>query len=296
MPDTKSLSLPPSQKLKGEENYPIWANQLQRVLDANDLEDYINGAIQPVNKPRDTTRDEATIVAYKKWKAGNANACLAIAINILGQPQQVIADCVTAKDMWETLKSQYEGKGHNLKQQHITKLTGIRSDNYNDITSFVIEFKSLVAKLSALKSEAPADWYIIMFIQALSNEFPAWAERQRSAARSSTPPTLSQLYVDINDESRGLTGPNSSALETQALYGSKARGIPGSKSAKGKSDKVCKHCKKTGHEESDCFTKHPNKYREFLQRKLDSLKIDSEKSKSKKDNPNDDDDDTHFNL
>jgi hypothetical protein len=156
---------------------------------------------------------------YKKWKAGNANAYLAIAINILGQPQQVIVDCVIAKDMWETLKSQYKGKGHNLKQQHITKLTGIQSNNYNDITSFVIEFKSLVAKLSTLKSEAPANWYIIMFIQALSEQFPAWAECQCSTARSSTPPPLSYLYIDINDESRG---PNSSALEIQALYSNKS--------------------------------------------------------------------------
>lgn len=219
MPDTKSLSLPSSQKLRDEENYPIWANHLQCVLDANDLKGYVNGAIQLVNKPRDTTRDETTIVVYKKWKAGNANAYLAIAINILGQPQQVIVDCVIAKDMWETLKSQYKGKGHNLKQQHITNLTGIQSNNYNDITSFVIEFKSLVAKLSTLKSEAPANWYIIMFIQALSEQFPAWAECQCSTARSSTPPPLSYLYIDINDESRG---PNSSALEIQALYSNKS--------------------------------------------------------------------------
>jgi hypothetical protein len=61
-----------------------------------------------------------------------------------------------------------------------------------------------------------------MFIQALSNEFPAWAECQRSTIRSSTPPTLSQLYIDINDESHGLTCPNSSALETQALYSNKS--------------------------------------------------------------------------
>ena len=55
------------------------------------------------------------------------------------------------------LRTQYEGKGHNLKQQLIEKLTRYTYDLSENVTNYTIEFKAILAKLAALDYSALVD-------------------------------------------------------------------------------------------------------------------------------------------
>ena len=76
----------------------------------------------------------------------------------------------------------------------------------DNINQFVIKYKLLVTKLATLEIVAPDNWYIILFITALSTSFPIWAKRQRSVIYTDgNKITLDKLIVDITDESRSIT-------------------------------------------------------------------------------------------
>ena len=79
--------------------------------------------------------------------------------------------------MWDTLCTQYKGKGHNLKQQLIKKLTRHTCDLSENVTDYMIEFKAILAKLAALDCSAPDDQYRILFIAGLADHFLQQAER-----------------------------------------------------------------------------------------------------------------------
>ena len=127
--------------------------------------------IAKVIKPKLTNRDKAANNAYKEQKSANATACLAITLNLKETPQQVVTDCITAKSMWDTLCTQYKGKGHNLKQQLIKKLTRHTCESSKNVTNYIIEFKAILAKLAALDCSTLDDQYQILFIAGLADHF-----------------------------------------------------------------------------------------------------------------------------
>ena len=73
--------------------------------------------------------------------------------------------------MWDMLYIQYKGKGHNLKQQLIKKLTRHTCESSENVTDYIIEFKAILAKLAALDCSALDDWYRILFIAGLADHF-----------------------------------------------------------------------------------------------------------------------------
>src|SRR5271156_289276 len=109
MSSDNNFSLPPAVKLKGTENYPQWKSQIQVLLESKDLESYILPTnIKP--DPAEVTSDEV-----KTWKVNNAKAKMAIMLNVVAEPAELISSIEAASEMWSTLQSQYEGQGHNLK-------------------------------------------------------------------------------------------------------------------------------------------------------------------------------------
>ena len=74
--------------------------------------------------------------------------------------------------MWDMLCIQYKGKGHNLKQQLIKKLTRHTCKSSKNVTNYIIKFKAILAKHAALDYSALDDWYQILFIASLADHFP----------------------------------------------------------------------------------------------------------------------------
>jgi len=97
----------------------------------------------------------------------------------------------------------------------------------------------------------PDEVYTIDFIALLDAQYPIWADRQRSSARSN-PPTLPNLISDILDESR------KAGKATTVLYSGKPDANRGSKGGGNRGVvKKCGYCSKQGHDEDSCWVKHP---------------------------------------
>ena len=169
----------------------------------------------------------------------------------------MLAGCKSAREMWTTLQTQYKGTGAVLSYNAIKSYTKIKYKDYPNLKQFIIAFKKAIEKLANLDISPPESWHPILFIMALSDAWPIWAEQQRSNSRKeSTRLSLSALIEDITDEARSKD--KKAEGEGGILYGGKPdkKGKQKAKEDREKSKgKLCKNCKdpNTYHKPKNCF-------------------------------------------
>ena len=258
--DSSTQFLPNGAKLRGSENYAQWKAQIKVILESKELQDFI----VPASKPNPES-DKASTELDRIWRTNNAKAKLVIMVHVTSEPAELINDLETAAEMWETLRCQYEGQGHNLKHSYFNEINSLRYEQFNSITAFIVRFKTLVSCLAQVNAKLPDDIYVILFINALDDAFPTWTERQRSNARSDSSLNLTDLCVDITDEAR-RSGSNRDP--TTVLYTGrpeKGRGRTkkyrkdNNQKENTRQSKQCTHCGRKGHTHEDCWTAHPEK-------------------------------------
>ncbi|RDW88085.1 hypothetical protein BP6252_00117 [Coleophoma cylindrospora] len=153
--------------------------------------------------------------------------------------------------MWKALQEQYEGKGFNIKNQAFTELLHLRYGDYDNVSKFIIRFKSVKNRLDTLEFKLPEEAYVIIFIEAMNEKFPTWAQRQRSNARAKFP-SLDDLIHDITDEARD-TPQYENAQGRKAMYSNKPS------KGKNKNREPCKFYKKENHHSDNCYFQYPEK-------------------------------------
>ena len=211
-----------------------------------------------------TPEDKSTDDEVKKWttyRDEDAKARLVLIYNIESDIQRLVTTKTTALSMWTTLVEYYEGKGYVVKYNAIMDFVNIQYEHHQDLTSFIVAFKSALEKLSELGTQPPDEWHTMLFIAALNSTFPTWAERQRSLARNAKePPTLAQLIVDISDEAHSKDA--GTKTESIALYRNRPEKGKGKGKGKSISKPKCLYCQGS-HLDDNCFIKHPEKKREW---------------------------------
>lgn len=258
MSGESSIRLLASQALRGVENYAVWKPQIRTLLQSRSLCQYIDEE-KAMEKPQQREGEKPEDFAlrnkpYHEWSVNDAKARLILNQNVSEEAILLISETKTAREIWTIFQTMYEGQGYHLLYQSVMEVSNIRYEHYNSVTSYIVNFKTLVQKIAALKLGTDEKWFCVLFIGGLDNAFPVWADRQRSNYRSSgTTITLETLVADIADEARKAES-NKVALYTKQP------------SKDGKMDKSnrkkCSHCHKGNHEAKDCYILHPEKLAE----------------------------------
>ena len=173
-------------KLQGEENYLAWKEAILNIAKANNLRRYIHekGVIPKEVDEFESGVDEEELRQWKQWEAGDSTMQLIIQTNIKLTPTQLLAGCKSARAMWVTLQNQYEGSGTVLNYNAIEAYVRIKYEDYPNLEQFIIAFKGAIEKLASLDISPPDSWHPLLFIMALSETWPIWAERQHSNSQT----------------------------------------------------------------------------------------------------------------
>ena len=183
-------------KLAGAANWKPWKETLELILLSKDLYQYTLGS---------SVTPETKDPSHSTWTRDNARAMVIIRMNCTEEPAALITGLRTAKDMWERLQKQYQGHSINLQQQYQTQLSNIKYEQFTNVTSYVVEFRNLMANLSNVDLNWPEQSYKIQFVNGLADAFPVWAERQRSLLRrEAKTTTMTYLMEDITNEARTI--------------------------------------------------------------------------------------------
>ena len=144
--------------------------------------------------------------------------------------------------------------------------------------SFNARFNELRQNLAEVEFAFPVDGYILVYLNALQQAFPVWADRQRYNMRQQsiyTPLMLKNVMDDLLDEARCQTEANGTGNSAIAFYGNKFSGktsrLQKQKNHRNQnsdqfrqprstqdSGKQCNHCNRSGHIEEQCWIAHPN--------------------------------------
>jgi hypothetical protein len=291
---------------------PFWRHEcalLQLLLQANNLDEYIDNTLTQPFKCRDGDTDvmdeagnkvivdKTMVTKYQVWKAGNASALKAIRDNIADAITVAAIDSLsTAVDAWSSICAAYVGKGFMLQAKSADDFYLLKYKDFNNVNKFISEFK--VRMQCAIEMRVDPKYshtWCILFINRLSQAFPVWAERHRSIQNQQGDDmepakklSLETLINEVRDEARAKAASHPS--NANGLYGGKPPpgggrgrgngGAGGAGNAGGKPSKQqCKHCNKTHlmSNKDDCWETFPEKKEAYIKRKEAAEKRRTEK-------------------
>ena len=260
---SSSLMLPSCQKLKGEENYSQWVRAIETIADQFDLHKYYHADApegpERVNEFTIKSNDsegQTKLKAWKEWIAQEAKMRQAIEFNIFPGPMAVIATEKTAKSMWAKLKLHYEGSGTMLEYATVQDYVRQNISDFPNLETFVNNFQKSCERLITLNLTDVRKWHPTMFVMKVKDQFPVWAERQRSNIRINSNITVESLIADLTDEARETSNKSGEiAMISKGIDDKKGSG----KQRSGTSNKSRpQHCKVCGnpqarHSSEKCF-------------------------------------------
>ena len=200
-----SMMLAPNLRLRGEDNYQQWRYNMENIARVHGLRKYYhpNAPAPPKCVDEfDENVSEKDIKAFDDWARGDSKMKLIITNNVSASIAGQVDRLSTAKEMWEVLANQYESSGVVLNQQAISQYIKMDYADHNGMDAFIIAFQKSIDTLNLLKIAPPDSWHPLVFLEAVKDSFPIWAERQRANCRGRDKVTLNELIHDLKDESR----------------------------------------------------------------------------------------------
>lgn len=266
-------------KLKGRENYPAWAQQVQYHIREVRAWDIIQGhelAPELVDRVEgkdvaEARRDEHGNVTkcysnidkheekYADWDARGSRAARVIMTAVTPEICQELVGIEGAKAMWSHLKK-YEGSGPAQRMEAYSHWRSLQYDG-KDIEAFTSQYTHALRRLEAFKLTMDAELKVYEFIDRVAPFYMEWANITRASLRllpihngkltELKLPSLDGLIADLLDHDKELKRTE----KVNLTFGK--RESSGQTSTRG--NKHCSHCNRDGHIDKECWRKHPEK-------------------------------------
>ena len=212
-------------KLKGSENYEIWALRMQSLLIKEQCWSFL-----------DSAEDAAKAVEH----ANKALALIRLAIE--DGPLLQIRNLITPQDAWEGLKKLYSPKGFSsefLLFKEFFDTTLVNSSN--SVETYINTITRLTDDLNARDLKLPDKLIMAWVLNHLTPEYEGFVSNITQSYRIDG--DLPGLFSNLLDESRRLSYKDNETAQVLA--------------ASSRPKRKCTHCKKPGHLIEKCYELHP---------------------------------------
>ncbi|KAI6787438.1 hypothetical protein KC343_g10664 [Hortaea werneckii] len=264
-------------KLRGRENYKVWAHQIETFIDGIGAWEITTGEEEGPTRPRvpQSSHDEGEdaednfpvssnelkqynrdMKEYKTelrdWKSRHSKAKTAITVNCTESIQQLLTEFSTAHEIWTFLKGQYGGSGPAQRLEAYTTWSTMEFDG-KSLQKFTEDYQASLRKIDNFKMQLGKELRVYDFIGCITPYYSTWADIKRDSLRhitfndTATPddqlPSIEDLVKDLLDHDAEMKRQDKLNLTFKAQSNSKPK-------------LFCNHCKKTGHTEDRCYQKH----------------------------------------
>ena len=147
-------------------------------------------------------------------------------------------------------------------------LTTSKVSVFRSITAYNANFQITLDKLANTGETLPSDLQLAAYLHGIEDTYPDFAASQQSAARTEVP-GISAVMAELEDEARTLNEPTAlPARSSNASRGrnysrgngnTRNRGRGSYPSGQGRNSEICSHCHASGHSETNCWKKYPEK-------------------------------------
>ncbi|GJQ79426.1 hypothetical protein Trydic_g16285 [Trypoxylus dichotomus] len=171
------------KKLKGAENYHTWSFAMENYLAMNQLEDCIK-AEDNVAAEKDT----------KKLTQVKARLALSVDKSVYVH----IRSCVSAIEMWNTLKNLYEDRGLMRKIGLLRNLISVRLEKTNCMKTYVEEIITTASKLTDIGFDIADDWLGAILLAGLIDEYKPMIMTIESSNTKISAEKIKSKLLDMN--------------------------------------------------------------------------------------------------
>ncbi|TVY73646.1 hypothetical protein Focb16_v005758 [Fusarium oxysporum f. sp. cubense] len=241
--EKNTLFLPQELKLGGPSNWEQYSPAQKAILRINGLEDAVFGDYPPEEQQ---TMDQ---------KIRAAKAAVSIRGNCTGEALSQLAGIEDPQEMFNILQAYCVGTGPVLLQTTLYQFIRIKTNSYETIPQFNVDFERFVKLLLEQKEPISDTLKKVVYLAACENEYPDWTARQRALLRSEHPPTIRSMQQDLIDENRSSDDEDRPRSASVYWVHGKKTGKKGSNARNHKEanhsinkhkDHVCTNCRKKG--------------------------------------------------
>ncbi|XP_063945111.1 uncharacterized protein LOC135151238 [Daucus carota subsp. sativus] len=243
---------PIEQKLEGVKNYLSWSRRVKLILEAKDLEHYIEESCQ---EPTDKTS-----AAWKVWKTSNSLVVAWMTGSLSPPIAGMVEGIRSAAEIWNILAKQFSGSGNMMIVMDIQDKIDAMKQGEKNIAEYSTELKRLWSELdyydplTITHSESATianTWVerrrVIHLMKGLNPEFET---RRAMICHQSPLPRLEDVIAALSQEESRMkvmtTGGNSSAPVRSAMV------------APVIDDRECYNCGRKGHISWNCTLSRNN--------------------------------------
>ncbi|KAF5201337.1 hypothetical protein FRX31_009076, partial [Thalictrum thalictroides] len=245
-----------STKLKGTENYALWALRMTAYLRRQGLKDIIES---------DEVSDET-----------NENALADIELCLEDGPLLQIQHIKRAHILWQTLKNLYTPKGFSADFFIIKEFFNCKLSNFNNMEEFLNTSRRLLDSMQQRGIELPKQVIFTQYLNNLSNNYENIVSNIMQTLRNNFDSyTLDELFSNLLDEANRLQSKIDSSETALILASKRPTKFKSKKQYKVTKGMLCRHCSRTNHNTADCFDlfpeKAPKKWKRALQSATSSI-------------------------
>ena len=223
-----NISLPLSERLRGQENYSCWAFAMKMVL----IREGSWAAISTENPSQELSE----------------RALATICLSIDPTNYSLVQNAQTARQAWDSLKAAFQENAIYRESGLLRDLTGVKLVECESVEAYVNLLMSTKHKLSEIGFDVNDRWMANILLMGLPKQYePMVMGLQASGIRLTADTIRAKILQDVK-------WPDDSSSEVdRAFYGQSGPCKPMKKDGKpDKSSVKCYRCKQLGHYASEC--------------------------------------------
>lgn len=236
----------------------LWKYQMRLFLLGQELWEVVDGVEECPVAADPAIPTAAETAAIKAWKKLENKSMMYLTQALSKGQLSKVVNCNSSKDIWNRLCAIHEQKDessiHLVQQQFFD----YRMDKASDIATHISKVESLARRLKDLGEEQTDTAIITKILWTLPPSYrgfiSSWdstpaAERtlQNLTSRLLKEEEMDKKHASLNQE------------EKAEIFVAQGQRKHFTGSNKGKFKGECRHCKRKGHKEVDCWSKHPEK-------------------------------------
>jgi len=227
--------------LQGSANYRTWKFSMKMVLQAKDLWEVISGEeVKPVEEK-----------AGQVWEKKARKALATIALALSAAEKEHIIECTAPKAAWDILEKLYEGQGQNRKFMLLQELFKMSMEG-EKMDVYLRAVREKMSELAVVSLKLEDDVKLAIILNGLPDRYRylvvSLEKQERIDFDELTARLLEEeVKVDPRADVMAMLSRRTGVCYRCGQMGHLKKDCP----------RNCAHCNKAGHNESQCWIKHP---------------------------------------